>query len=397
MTMSTSSRGARRVAASIKSATSPNSHICLSCRHALSRRNYASAAPIRDTKKTSVIVLNSHRTYASAAIAQATTETPPITQLTPAAPKASPLPQSHFTIKAGILLSRPPLLTPDPHPFETAYYLYQRRLNERLVLPFTQYFYFKRGTPAFEHWRTKRRERNGVAARDVGGYNAYGKDETGKVKEGWNDEVLVGSDVGEMNGIVKGLIEDEGREGQGENVGTGVVAEGQDKGSDGMGGLKRRTEADDENDQTSLERSLSRTLYLLVRRKGEEKSPGAWEFPAGLVDPKEGLKESALRILGSTCGVHMNTWFVGNHPVGHLVAGNSSSQQSPSEEEAKTEKVQATGEKTFFMKARIMAGQADLSKTTENLEDFRWLAKEEIQELVSDHYWSRVKNMLVEQ
>ena len=70
--------------------------------------------------------------------------------------------QPQVTIKAGVVLSRPPLMTAEEHPFETAFHLYQRRLNERLALPFTQYFHFKKGTPAFEHWRTKRRERGGV-------------------------------------------------------------------------------------------------------------------------------------------------------------------------------------------------------------------------------------------
>ena len=145
LSMALSSRHARRVASAILS----GQHVCISCRQTLSRRQYASVA-----------------------IAQASVETPPMTQMTPDDPAASPLPQPRYNIKAGVVLSRPPLITPDPHPFETSYYLYQRRLNERLVLPFTQYFYYKRGTPSFEHWRTKRRERAGAAARDVGPYNA---------------------------------------------------------------------------------------------------------------------------------------------------------------------------------------------------------------------------------
>ena len=166
-------------------------------------------------------------------------------------------------------------MTPDPHPFETAYFLYQRRLNERLVLPFTQYFYYKRGTPAYEHWRSKRRERAGTAARDLAGYNAYSD-------EGWNDEVLTGNEDGKPEQIVKKLIDEEGR-----------AAEFTSEGGDlAFAGLKRTTMADEKNDQKSLERSLSRTLYLLVKTRLTEGRKGSqWAFPAAPVVGQEGLKE----------------------------------------------------------------------------------------------------------
>jgi large subunit ribosomal protein L46 len=228
-------------------------YVCYSCRQTQTRRHFASAA---------------------AATADAD-PAPPQSQLTPEEPLASPSAQPQYTIKAGVVLSRPPILTPDLHPFETAYYLYQRRLNERLVLPFTQYFYYKRGTPAYEHWRSKRRERAGAAARDVGAYNAYSN-------EGWNDEVLTGNKDGKSEEIVKKLIDEEGR-----------AAEFTTEGGDlSLAGLKRTTLADEQNDQKSLERNLSRTLYLLVKTKTFEGQKGShWAFPAMPVVGKEGLKE----------------------------------------------------------------------------------------------------------
>ena len=86
----------------------------------------------------------------------------------------------------------------------------------------------------------------------------------------------------------------------------------------------------------------------------------------------------------------MNTWVVGNVPIGHyhfdypkphLIEGG----------------VKELGEKTFFMKARIMAGQADLQKNELGLVDFKWLAKEEIEKTVSPKYWKSLRNMLAEQ
>ena len=56
------------------------------------------------------------------------------------------------------------------------------------------------------------------------------------------------------------------------------------------------------------------------------------------------------------------------------------------------------GEKTFYMKARILAGQADLSVPgNKDIEDFKWLSKDEIEKHVHPDYWIRVKNMLVAQ
>lgn len=56
------------------------------------------------------------------------------------------------------------------------------------------------------------------------------------------------------------------------------------------------------------------------------------------------------------------------------------------------------GEKIFFMKARILAGQADLSiAQNKTIEDFKWVSKEELETLVTPEYWLRVKNMLVAQ
>ncbi|RAL60556.1 hypothetical protein DID88_009752 [Monilinia fructigena] len=89
--------------------------------------------------------------------------------------------------------SRPPLLTESATPFEKAFYLYQKRLNERLVLPFTRYFYHKKDQPADIEWKARVKERNGVAARDIGGYRAYGE-------EGWNDEVVIGGRRGGFEG-----------------------------------------------------------------------------------------------------------------------------------------------------------------------------------------------------
>ena len=86
----------------------------------------------------------------------------------------------------------------------------------------------------------------------------------------------------------------------------------------------------------------------------------------------------------------MNTFMVGYHPVGHYSYKNV----KPKTDE--TTGITLAGEKTFFMKGRIMAGQADLSANVQNLKDFKWLAKEEISKYVLPQYYASIKNMLAE-
>jgi large subunit ribosomal protein L46 len=98
-------------------------------------------------------------------------------------------------------------------------------------------------------------------------------------------------------------------------------------------------------------------------------------------------KQAAERILVDAGGVNMNTWLVGRVPIGHhqhnyLIQSSS----TPNE----------IGLKTFFMRARIMAGQANLNNNKLGLSDFKWLAKEEVEKEVDKKYWHSIKNMLAE-
>ncbi|KAL2797528.1 ribonuclease H-like domain-containing protein [Aspergillus keveii] len=314
--------------------------VCRSCKETLVRRNYASAAT------------------------QINPETSSSTS--PTFPVVSPT----YTINAGVLLSRPPQITRDLTDFEKAYYFYQKRLNERLVLPFTKYFYFKRGTPADEDWKRKVRERQ-TAARDIGKYNAYSKD-------AWNDELLVGAPESEPDHIVETLISD--AESTANNT-----SQDTSKKEEIPRPHPRITEADRKGDTQSLNRALQRTLYLLVQSK-----EGYWKLPSSPIAVEETLRLAAERTLAESAGINMNTFMVGYHPVGHYVYNA----RKPKTDESTG--VTIAGEKTFFMKSRIMAGQADLSNNVQNLQDFKWLAKEEIAKYVLPPYYANIKNMLAE-
>ncbi|OOF98392.1 hypothetical protein ASPCADRAFT_205626 [Aspergillus carbonarius ITEM 5010] len=336
--MSSGSNGARRVASLLRPTIS-DSRVCRSCQETLVRRSYASAA-----------------TQASPEPSSTTASTFPVVKPT-------------HTIKAGVVLSRPPQITRDLTDFEKAYYFYQKRLNERLTLPFTKYFYFKRQTPADEDWKRKIRERQ-TPARDIGKYNPYSK-------EAWNDELLVGAVESDPAHQVEMLVQD---------AESTVNATSQDtsKKEEIPRPFPRVTEADQKNDQRSLNRALQRTLYLLVQSK-----EGYWKFPSSPVEVDETIRQAAERTLEQAAGVNMNTWMVGYHPVGHYVYNVRNPNKLANGEGP-------AGEKVFFLKSRIMAGQADLTGNTQNLTDFKWLAKEEISKYVRPHYYASIKNMLAE-
>jgi large subunit ribosomal protein L46 len=83
----------------------------------------------------------------------------------------------------------------------------------------------------------------------------------------------------------------------------------------------------------------------------------------------------------------MNTWIVGRTPVAHYVAPPVHGPDA---------KVEQKGEKIFFMKGRIMAGQADLSGNSMDLQGFRWLTKDELQKELPEKYFHSVKGMMDE-
>lgn len=241
-----------------------DSGVCRSCQETLGRRGYASAAPA--------------------------------TEATSASTAADPAVKPAFTINAGVVLSRPPQITRELEPFEKAFFFYQKRLNERLALPFTKYFYFKRGTPADEDWKKKIQERR-TAARDIGKYNAYDSD-------AWNDELLLGSPESEPEHQVEALVQDA------EST-ANATSQDTSKKEEIPRPYPRITEADKKNDQKSLDRLLSRTLYLLVQSK-----EGHWKFPSSPVEAGETLRTVRTRIFVQ---IPKSTYHTNTNPLARLL------------------------------------------------------------------------------
>ncbi|KAK0099499.1 54S ribosomal protein L17 mitochondrial [Cadophora gregata f. sp. sojae] len=386
--MTASSRGSRAAASILRSTRRSHPLICSDCISHIRARASPTCLSV------------SQRPYAVAATAVKTADSAPnssLQHLSKLKPISATAPE--YIPKAGILLSRAPLLTAPQSSFEKAFYFYQKRLNERLAMPYAKYFYFKKDTPADTDRKIKERERNWAAARELGGYRAFGE-------EAWNDELLsVETDaagdaakafgkmgIAEPKYILETLVKDakiravEGKDGAAMEVKEGEEVEWEAKVEKP---LSRVTESDRKRDEKKLDRQLTRTLYLLVKPE-----KGSWRFPQGVLEGKENLHQAAERILVQTAGVNMNTWIIGHVPIGHHVVPPTYTKTTP--EKNTTPQLVRPGAKTFFMKGRIMAGQAELVENAFGLTDFKWLTKEEVKKHVSTRYWSYVQNMLAD-
>ena len=76
----------------------------------------------------------------------------------------------------------------------------------------------------------------------------------------------------------------------------------------------------------------------------------------------------------------MNTWIIGRAPVAHFVREPKFASDNPS-------RVQVPGEKCFFLRGRIMAGQADLEDNPLCLVDFGWMTRDELRRRLTKTYF----------
>jgi len=248
-------------------------------------------------------------------------------------------------ILTSTILNRSPILTRTLDPFEEGYHTYQRRLYRALSQTLPANVYFKPGS------LLQRRVAIEELAREK---EAFGED--------W--EPLRGLRV-EEDDVAGG--ENEGAGGMGTKSFAQQMAEEAELEEKPQSRVHR---ADVEGDVKSLDRLGERNLYLVV------KQDLVWTFPTGSAETEEvPLHETALQRLFDNCGGDMDVWMVGRQPIGLCM------------NEA------ATPLKTFFFKGHILAGQCQ-PVAAASIQDFAWLAKEEIQSRVDGQYWEGVKDML---
>lgn len=248
---------------------------------------------------------------------------------------------SSSMLSAYLLLSRPPRILRSPTPFESAYHGYNAKLQRVLSQPFPREVYFKKGSAAENKFIKEEKERQStLTARNVsskGTPAATGEDDSEKAAS-------VAAEVSEV--------------------------EGQDL----YRTLPRRTKADEENQTDSLERSLDRNLFLLVKGGDMGKD---WTLPFAEVD-KNGdavLHKVAPQAVHTLLGNEMDIWMVSNLPVAVLPSVKG-------------------GERSYVMRGHILAGQPDLSNSSAKGVEFAWLTKEEIQQRVGQKHWDGIQDLL---
>ncbi|CAL1710852.1 unnamed protein product [Somion occarium] len=241
-------------------------------------------------------------------------------------------------LNTAVILTRSPIITRTPTPFERTYFGYHARIQRALHNPFPYDFYFKPGSLLEGRFREKEREREREA------FGGPRKTST-TAEEGAEDAPAAAKDVEVLGGE--------------EEVTT----------------VPREHESDRNGDVKDLNRQGERNLHLLILGKNAS-GKHVWRFPQGGLEQDELLHEAAQRDLHAECGAKMDTWIVSRNPIGV---------HQPSPEEQLY---------VFFYKARILSGQ--VHPDGNNVTDFAWLTKQEIEPRVERPYWLGIKDMLAD-
>jgi large subunit ribosomal protein L46 len=260
-------------------------------------------------------------------------------------------------IRAGLLLSRIPIVTPELSEFEKAYYHYQEELERRLMWTFPSYYYFRRGTLSERQFMAAHR---GPVANNPKIYFSRGKPDIlhNRERRAKQEVRLAQRDEGDDKLFGNTTQSDS-------DILTRKIVPN-----------PRTTEADEENITTSLIRKLDRTLYLVVE------TPKGWRLPSFGLNEKETLHEAAERGIRELGGENINTWTVSKTPAafGRFDIENRNIDANSVNEQTVRE---------FYIKSHILHGQF----TPENL-NFGWFTTEEFKERADSAYFDNVEQLL---
>lgn len=254
---------------------------------------------------------------------------------------------SNAVVSSTLLLSRTPVITADLPKFESQYHRYQNELWKRLMWTFPKWFYFRGGTLSEQRFRqlNKNPVANNPDIEFPRGRPEIRHQRDRRFKQELRlpktykeaDEIEVGSEV----------------ETKHDNLARKIVPN------------SRTTKADETNDLSSLERRLSRTLYLVIQDGGEWVLPN---FAQGAdVKPLHTLAEEGLYKLG---GTGINYFNVSNTPCHLHVSGSN---------------------KAYFIKSHILSG---LFEPQPSGLKHLWLSKDELKERLPKEYYIEIEHLL---
>ncbi|KAL1576644.1 MRP-L46 domain-containing protein [Candida albicans] len=258
------------------------------------------------------------------------------------------------SISSTLVLSRLPIITPDVPKFDQQFYNYQTELWRRLMWTFPKWFYFRPGT--LSEQKFKELNENPVSYDPKVIYPRGKPDLKHNRDRRFRQYIRLPKTYKEESELVEG----EENTQSDQDIARKIVPN------------SRITEADKKNDSTSLERKLSRTLYLVVK---QSESDGEWKFP-NFKQPENGelvpLHESAETGLYSIGGKKINYFNVSRVPC-HVIQDSKDSS------------------KQYFIKSHILSGAFEAQ---EKDVEFKWLTKEELGECLSAEYYKDIEHLL---
>ncbi|NXD76583.1 RM46 protein, partial [Halcyon senegalensis] len=149
----------------------------------------------------------------------------------------------------------------------------------------------------------------------------------------------------------------------------------------GFKAAPRVTDADKNNNRTSLNRKLDSNLMLLVKQKiGNQE---LWLLPQAEWQPGETLRGTAERAMATFLGDHIQAKILGNAP--HGIYKYKFPRAIRTEDNV--------GAKVFFFKAFLQS--SDLSPA-ELKEDYLWVAKDELGDYLKPEYLKKVNGFLLD-
>lgn len=138
----------------------------------------------------------------------------------------------------------------------------------------------------------------------------------------------------------------------------------------------RTTKADRVHDVHSLQRALSKRLYLIVRPTSAHPllaTMGDWVFPGGAWELGESMRKTAHRNLRDACGKSVRIYVYGNAPHAHLpLVGDDD-------------------HTVFFYQARHLTGSPKLAQA---YADYAWVTKDEMEQYFSEPFFNFTQRML---
>ncbi len=120
--------------------------------------------------------------------------------------------------------------------------------------------------------------------------------------------------------------------------------------------------------------------FLIVKKP---RGSHAWQFPQGGTENGENAVSAAERELVEECGKSLKVKFL-SEPVGEYKYFFPADFHRHAEE--------FRGARVRFFKAKFLSGEVTLN--TEELEDFRWVKKEELSKYFEKDYWEAVRKFL---